>query len=366
MCGGDVEQPSNDYKTPACLKPTPVEKAKPGDLVVEKFPVTYDGYTYLHSHIAYVKGRPPAPVILVHHNFCGLKQFDIDQASFLAKVGYVGLAVDLYKETENYKYADRATFNWLEAAPLMNGLYMNPKAWRGLMKAHLDAAFEHPAVEKGLAGAIGYCLGGQCCLEQMRGGQTLQACVTFHGLLQSRPFRPGSLDPMNKMNPDEYKEAVDIPPSTFTPGCRLVVENGQYDGEVSLESIGEFMTEMHEHDVEWQFHTHSKAPHGFALAPGTVGSSYVEDVDRRSTMSMLAAFAEAWPAYRQHPVETNASGTKLNYCLTRMSGAKGKGKSKGGSDTAAGKGSGKGKKGGGKGQGGGKGKPVWRVKATSP
>lgn len=99
-----------------------------GRLIVESFPLTFEGYTYAHGHIAYVEGRPPAPVIQVQHNYAGLKQFDIDQACFLARCGalsfqsvwplwlsvllaalltpppccpnpgYVGLAVDLYRE----------------------------------------------------------------------------------------------------------------------------------------------------------------------------------------------------------------------------------------------------------------------------
>lgn len=62
-------------------------EAKNGDLVVEEFPITFEGYTYKYGRIAYVKGRDPRPVILVHHNYCGLKQFDVDQACFMARCG---------------------------------------------------------------------------------------------------------------------------------------------------------------------------------------------------------------------------------------------------------------------------------------
>ena len=46
-------------------------------------------------------------MVLVFSNYAGLKQFDKDQAMFLAKLGYVGLAVDLFKETPEYMYEDR-------------------------------------------------------------------------------------------------------------------------------------------------------------------------------------------------------------------------------------------------------------------
>ena len=54
---------------------------------MEEFPITFEGYTYKYGRIAYVKGRDPRPVILVHHNYCGLKQFDVDQACFMARCG---------------------------------------------------------------------------------------------------------------------------------------------------------------------------------------------------------------------------------------------------------------------------------------
>ena len=42
-----------------------------GRLIIESFPLTFDGYTYKHGTIAYIEGRPPAPVIQVQHN-CAL------------------------------------------------------------------------------------------------------------------------------------------------------------------------------------------------------------------------------------------------------------------------------------------------------
>jgi hypothetical protein len=60
-----------------------------------------------------------------------------------------------------------------------------------------------------------------------------------------------------------------------------------------------------------QVNTHSRTPHGFALAPGMWATGYHEDADRRSTLSMLRLFAEVWPDFPQHPVTVNACGTVL-------------------------------------------------------
>lgn len=324
MCGSDGDAPENPYKSPLCLIPTPLKSARDGDLVVEEFPLTHEGKIYPHSRIAYIKGRSPTPVVLVHHNYAGLKQFDIDQACFLARVGYVGLAVDLYQEKPTYMYADRnptqedgqekKTAHFHGAFDFMNALLWAPKHWRSLMRAYLDKAFEHPAVAQGRAGAIGYCLGGQSCFEQVRGGHPIQVMVSFHGLLHSRGmYKDDPYNSMHRLTKEDFAEMVDVQPTTCTPNCRVVVENGGWDGEVPADTIGDFIAEMDANNVDWRFNIHARTPHGWALAPGVTGGgdNYREVADRRSTLSMLAAFAETWPDIKQYPVECNACGTTI-------------------------------------------------------
>jgi hypothetical protein len=86
MCGpDDFELPKVPYRTPAYLL---AGAGGDGDYVLEQFPITYGGYTY-KSWIAYKQGAPPKPVVLIFPNYSGLKQFDKDQAMFMAKLGYV-------------------------------------------------------------------------------------------------------------------------------------------------------------------------------------------------------------------------------------------------------------------------------------
>merc|ERR1712150_370740 len=162
------------------------------------------------------------------------------------------------------------------------------------------------------AGAIGYCLGGQCLLEQVRAGHQLQAVVSFHGLLQSRPcVRASPLDPMKRMTNAEIVKEVDMAPNSYRVDCKVLIENGDLDEHVPEEAIMEWKKEMDEHGIDWRFNNHARTPHGFALAPGLISSAYVEAVDRRSTLSMLSLFAEVWPSFPQYPVESNACGTSL-------------------------------------------------------
>lgn len=321
--------------------------ASDGELVCERFPVTFEGYTYKYSTIAYVKGRGPAPVVLINPNYCGLKQFDVDVACFLAKCGYVGFAMDLFKESEDYTFEDRDPAFFLpqklegmelardERAPgrvakiveeaqkrhgdgsnkAIGNLVRDKQFWRNLMGAQLAAARTHPAVHKTYAATIGYCLGGMCILEQVRAGHEIQAAVSFHGLLQS-PGKHKSLEEYSKT----YAE------NKYATNCKVLIENGDYDDLVSPESIAEWKREMDQARIDWRFNNHARTPHGFALKPGSPGAAspkdpvtimnqsmhYVEAADRRSTLSMLSLFAECWPEYPQYPVETNACGTRLN------------------------------------------------------
>ena len=303
MCGPDAPPPEKDYVTPHCLRPAGAAGGADGDLVIENIPLTFEGYTYGHSQIAYIKGAPPRPVVLIHPNYAGLKQFDIDQAAFLAKCGYVGFALDLYKDVEvgdevaasggpnspafiaevEYKLGDRnpprdretsegrkaGAMHFQGAFAAMNGLLRNPIYWRGLMAAYLDAAFAHSAVESGLAAAIGYCFGGMCCLEQVRAGDTLQAIVSFHGLLHSRPTTlEEPLNPMKRLTKEQYEADIEQPVNTYDTDCVVLIENGDLDGEVPQESIDEWKVEMDEHSIDWRFNNHAQTPHGFALAEG--------------------------------------------------------------------------------------------------
>lgn len=328
---GGGHSPAAPYSTPACLVPSPV--AGEGGLVVEALPLTFGGHTYPHSRIAFVRGRPPAPVVLVHPNYAGLKQFDVDTACFLARAGYVGFALDLYKDVPEYTFADRnpekgaggelaSTHDrhFQGAFAAMNALLLEPKYWRGLMQAYLEAAFAHPAVRAGLAGAIGYCFGGQCLLEQVRAGHQLQSVVSFHGLLQSMPLKTPFTGgrPQDRLSVAEFASQIDAAPNSYATGCRVLIENGDLDDHVPLESVDEWKGEMDAHGIDWRFYNHAQTPHGFALAPGVYSTSYHEAADRRSTLSMLSLFAEVWPEFQQHPVDCNASGTALGQSIVLL------------------------------------------------
>ena len=299
-------------------------------VTIDDFPFTWQGYTYI-SHIAYVKGGQPRPLILVWPNYAGEKQFDIDQAIFLAKCGYTAVSVDMYKETpyENgivYLKSNRNPLHteskekivehFKGAFTAYNWWMMHPKLWRDFQTNMLAAARTHPAVHPTFAAAIGYCFGGQCCLEQVRAGDDIQGIVSFHGVLQNDPM-VNNKEPWNRTEGRRRYEMHELPDdSHFNSTCAIVIENGILDDHVGVSERQRFAEEMNHHGCKnVQFHDHYNAEHGFALAPGVISAKYEEHSDRRSTLTMLTLFQELWSSDGFHPTvahdEVNASGTQI-------------------------------------------------------
>ena len=152
VCGADDLPHDLDavYVTPPCLELVASPSATGGgvaavgaagganpNVVCEPFPVTYEGVEY-EGWIAYEKGAPPLPQVLVIPNYAGLKQFDKDVAVYLASVGFVGLAVDIYAETiPGYSIADRSP----NSQPGWRELPRERK--QEIAASHMAGAFEH-------------------------------------------------------------------------------------------------------------------------------------------------------------------------------------------------------------------------------
>ena len=214
----------------------------------------------------------------------------------------------------------QAVRNFVGAFTEMNRLLRGLASWRGLMQANLEQAFNHPAVKSGCAGAFGYCLGGQSCLEHVRAGHPVQAVCSLHGLLHSRPLTDE--EPLNshkRMSREEYAAKLAVP-NSYNRICKVLIENGDLDDEVPADTIVDFVQEMDAQEIDWRFDNHARGPHGFALGKGVPGCQYVEHIDRRSTITMLSLFAETWPDFEQHPVKCNASGTSFELPRPRPGG----------------------------------------------
>ena len=282
------------------------------DLQRAEIGFSFRGNDYLGHLVAPPQSVGPRPLVLVIHNYQGLKFFDVDVAEYLARVGYVGLAIDVYGNTvppdERVWPADAGDIESFQKKCFEGLVAMDHdhELFRALLAEWLDRGRAHPTVDSSFApAAIGYCFGGMAVVECVRGGLDFGGVVSFHGLLQTgedpNPARYGVDRPQLKPCDNHY--------NTKTV---LLIENGAEDGLVPDESKKRFFEEMDAAGVDWIFHHHAHTPHGFALPPtlGPPGRLF-EAADRRSTVNMLSLFREIFPGIAQNPVERNAAGTSI-------------------------------------------------------
>jgi carboxymethylenebutenolidase len=118
-------------------------------------------------------GKGPFPGIIVIHEWWGLNDWVKDQATKLSDLGYVTLAIDLYRG----KVATAPD----EAHELMRGL-PEDRAKRDLHAA-FDFLASQPNVKKDRIGSIGWCMGGGYSLDVALQEPTLRAVVINYGHL---------------------------------------------------------------------------------------------------------------------------------------------------------------------------------------
>ncbi|MGA7380116.1 MAG: dienelactone hydrolase family protein [Terriglobales bacterium] len=119
------------------------------------------------------EGKGPFPGIIVIHEWWGLNDWVKDQATKLSDLGYVTLAIDLYRG----KVATTPDL----AHEIMRGL-PEDRAKRDLHAA-FDYLASQPNVKKDRIGAIGWCMGGGFALDVALQEPTLRAVVINYGHL---------------------------------------------------------------------------------------------------------------------------------------------------------------------------------------
>lgn len=207
----------------------------------------------------------PKPGILICHDWTGRNQLAEDKAIELAKLGYVGFALDMYGngqkgETNEQKMA----------------LMMPMMEDRSLLQARVLAAFDtlkqQRQVDDQNIMAMGYCFGGLCVLDLARSGVNVSKVVSFHGLLDA-PRR---------------KTAVKIK-------AKVLALHGYDDPMVPHAMIDEFANEMSAANVDWQLIAYGNTLHAFTnplAADPALGTVYSAEADRRSWQAALDFFAE--------------------------------------------------------------------------
>lgn len=224
-----------------------------------------DGGVVLESTVVIPEGVTKAPIVFIFHAWEGKGAFTEQKAMDLAKLGYIGCALDLYGKGKLGKSRE-------ECAALMNPLFSDREKLRQRIYCYKEILEKIPEADEGKIGAIGFCFGGLCALDFARSGAKVKGVVSFHGVL---------------VPPDSCPSAkID---------AKIMVCHGAKDPMVSKKQVFDFMEEMEEKGVDYQVHIFGKAMHAFtnpeANDPG-FGTLYDEDADKRSFVLMKQFFSE--------------------------------------------------------------------------
>ena len=208
----------------------------------------------------------PRPGVLVAHDWSGRRDFATGKADEVARMGYVGFALDMYG-----KGVFGADGDVEGNSALMNPLAGNRVALRARMQAATDAIRRLDVVDPARIGAMGYCFGGMCVLELARSGSDVLGVISIHGI-----FAPG-----------------DVPNKKIT--ARVLCLHGHDDPMVPPEQVLAFQTEMSAADADWQVHAYGGTMHAFtnpAANNPDFGTVYHAAADRRATQSVRNFFSE--------------------------------------------------------------------------
>lgn len=224
----------------------------------------HDG-TVLEAFIAWDDAtNEPKPGVLVSHAWAGRSAFEQSKAEELARLGYVGFALDLYGKGVQGNSND-------ECAALMQPFMEDRSLLLGRLQASLQALQASPAVDASRTAIIGYCFGGLCALDLARSGSNILAAISIHGLLNA-------------------------PENTESVSAKVLALHGWDDPMATPQNVLEFASEMSAASADWQLHAYGNTLHAFTNPQANdpdFGTVYNADADRRSWIAIRNMLSEA-------------------------------------------------------------------------
>ncbi|MEQ8407439.1 MAG: dienelactone hydrolase family protein [Gammaproteobacteria bacterium] len=193
-----------------------------------------DGDTALEAYIAYAETDAQKPLVLVAHDWTGRREFACRAAEYVASLGYIGFALDMYGK--GIFGADGDT----EGNSALMAPYATDRALlRQRIRAALTAGRNIAQADATKVAAIGYCFGGMCVLELARGGADVAGVACIHGILA-----PGEIA-------NEQLKA------------KVLCLQGFDDPMAPPEQIQAFQQEMTDASADWQVHVYGGTRHAF-------------------------------------------------------------------------------------------------------
>lgn len=225
-----------------------------------------DGDVALEGYLAYdPKQQGARPTVIVGHDWSGRNEFACQKAEELAKLGYVGFALDMYG-----KGVQGTDTN--EKTKMITPFIQDRSLLRRRVTAAFDTVLQLDVVDNEKIGFIGFCFGGMCGLDLVRSGADVKGIVCFHGLLAA---------------PNDI--------SNETIKAKILACHGHDDPMVPPQQVAEFEKEMTEAQVDWQVHVYGKTSHAFtnpAANDPKLGTIYNDKAASRSWASMQAFLNE--------------------------------------------------------------------------
>lgn len=200
------------------------------------------------------------PCVMVAPDWRGRTAFSENKAIELAKLGYVGFAVDVYGEGQVGTNAD-------ENAALMNPFMNDRMQLKQRLLATLEAAKSFEEVDASQIAIVGFCFGGLCALDLARAGANIKAAISFHGLFEA-----------NGLPDNKVKSSV-------------LALHGYDDPMVKPQAIVELGEELTRAECDWQIHAYGSTLHSF-MNPDA-------NAPENGTQYNMVAEKRAWAAATQ-------------------------------------------------------------------
>ncbi|GLR18232.1 dienelactone hydrolase family protein [Portibacter lacus] len=220
--------------------------------------LTYEGVI---SYDDEIEGKLPA--IIIAHAFGGQSQFEENKAIAIAKLGYVGFAIDIYGKGVRAKSPE-------EAQILMDKLNLDRNLLLSRMKTSLKTCKSLKFVDNNKIGGIGYCFGGKCVLDLARSGEKIEGIVSFHGVYDS----PNSQNEIKIETP-------------------ILILHGWDDPLAKPNEVIELAAELTNKKADWELNAYGHTGHAFTNPKANFpekGLFYKEEADRKSWNRMIEFF----------------------------------------------------------------------------
>lgn len=211
------------------------------------------------------KNERKVPIVMIAHAYGGQSKFEENKAIELAKLGYVGFAIDVYGKGVRANSPE-------EAKELMDTLNADRNLLLERMKTSLRVAKSIDVGDENNIGAIGFCFGGKCVLDLARSGEKIKGIVSFHGVFDA---------------PSPKKEnKIETP---------ILILHGWDDPLAKPNDVIKLTQELTNKKAEWEFIAYGHTGHAFTNPNAKFpkkGMLYNEEVAKKSWSRMKTFFKE--------------------------------------------------------------------------